>query len=171
MLYEVITFALEVKDTFDTCQTMVKKAFLDSSLQKYNLTSANSINVARWLPQMIYYFVAYKKLKKLHQKVVISCPSGNFGNICAGLLAYKMGLPIEQFIAATNANNTIPRFLETEKYLPSRTIATLSNAMDVSNPSNFVRILELFQQNVPELKIVFSSYSFNDTQTKRNNFV
>ncbi|UGS22518.1 threonine synthase [Flavobacterium channae] len=160
-------FALEVTDTFDTCQAMVKKAFLDSSLQKYNLTSANSINVARWLPQMIYYFVAYKKLKKLQQKVVISCPSGNFGNICAGLLAYKMGLPIEQFIAATNANNTVPRFLETEEYLPSQTVATLSNAMDVSNPSNFVRILELFHQNVPELKSVFSSYSYNDLQTKK----
>lgn len=160
-------FALEVTDTFDTCQAIVKKAFLDSSLQKYNLTSANSINVARWLPQMIYYFVAYKKLKKLHKKVVISCPSGNFGNICAGLLAYKMGLPISQFIAATNANNTVPRFLETEEYLPAQTVATLSNAMDVSNPSNFVRILELFHQNVPELKSVFSSYSYNDLQTKK----
>lgn len=160
-------FALEVTDTFDTCQAMVKKAFLDSSLQKYNLTSANSINVARWLPQMIYYFVANKKLKRLQQKVVISCPSGNFGNICAGLLAYKMGLPISQFIAATNANNTVQRFLETEEYLPSQTVATLSNAMDVSNPSNFVRILELFHQNVPELKSVFSSYSYNDLQTKK----
>lgn len=160
-------FALEVTDTFDTCQAMVKKAFLDSSLQKYNLTSANSINVARWLPQMIYYFVANKKLKRLQQKVVISCPSGNFGNICAGLLAYKMGLPISQFIAATNANNTVQRFLETEEYLPSQTVATLSNAMDVSNPSNFVRILELFHQNVSELKSVFSSYSYNDLQTKK----
>lgn len=159
-------FALEVKGNFDACQAMVKQAFLDNSLQKYNLTSANSINVARWLPQMIYYFVVYKHLKKLHKKIVISCPSGNFGNIFAGLMAYKMGLPISQFIASTNVNNTIPRFLETEAYSPNPTIATLSNAMDVSDPSNFVRILELFQQNISELKSVFASYSFTDEQTK-----
>ncbi|MEL1243117.1 threonine synthase [Flavobacterium sp. DGU11] len=154
--------ALEVSGTFDDCQDMVKQAFLDDELKDVSLTSANSINIARWLPQMFYYFFAYKELKAKGKLLVISVPSGNFGNICAGMMAKKIGLPISHFIAATNANDTVPRFMQTHEYTPQKTIETLSNAMDVSNPSNFVRILELFGES---LKDELTSYSFNDTQT------
>lgn len=154
--------ALEVNGTFDDCQDMVKQAFLDEDLQGVSLTSANSINIARWLPQMFYYFFAYKELKKLGKPVAISVPSGNFGNICAGMMAKKIGLPIEHFIASTNANDTVPRYMETQDYLPKATVETLSNAMDVSNPSNFVRILELFGDT---LKDELTSYSFTDKET------
>ncbi|PZR08336.1 MAG: threonine synthase [Flavobacterium psychrophilum] len=139
--------ALEVQGTFDDCQDMVKQAFLDKDLEHINLTSANSINIARWLPQMFYYFFAYKQLKHLGKPLAISVPSGNFGNICAGLMAKKIGLPIGHFIAATNVNDTVPRFMQSQQYKPQATTETLSNAMDVSNPSNFVRILELFENN------------------------
>lgn len=154
--------ALEVSGTFDDCQDMVKRAFLDDDLKDVSLTSANSINIARWLPQMFYYFFAYKELKAKGEPIVISVPSGNFGNICAGLMAKKIGLPISHFIAATNANDTVPRFMQTHEYTPQKTIETLSNAMDVSNPSNFVRILELFGES---LKNELTSYSFTDTET------
>jgi threonine synthase len=103
--------ALEVDGVFDDCQDMVKKAFLDADLEHKNLTSANSINIARWLPQMFYFFFAYKELKKYNKPLVVSCPSGNFGNICAGIIAKKLGLPISHFVAATNANDTVPQFL------------------------------------------------------------
>lgn len=160
--------ALEVEGTFDDCQAMVKSAFLDGDLKSLNLTSANSINVARWLPQMIYFVLAYKQLKNKKQKeVVVSCPSGNFGNICAGLLAKKMGLPVTHFIAATNSNDTVPRFMATENYEPKSTIPTISNAMDVSDPSNFVRILEMYNQNIELLKTDFSSFSFTDEDAKK----
>lgn len=154
--------ALEVKGTFDDCQDIVKQAFLDKELKGVNLTSANSINIARWLPQMFYYFFAYKELKKLGKPLVVSVPSGNFGNICAGMMAKKIGLPIEHFIASTNANDTVPRFMQTQGYEPKATVETLSNAMDVSNPSNFVRILELFGDG---LKNELTSYPFTDAQT------
>ena len=157
--------AFRVDGTFDDCQQMVKKAFTDKELNnKLNLTSANSINVARWLPQMFYYFFAIKQLKTNNKKIVFSVPSGNFGNICAGAIAMKLGLPIDQFVASTNSNDTIPRYLNTKNYNPKKTIPTISNAMDVSNPSNFIRIEEIFQ-DFNELKNCFSSYSFNDDKT------
>lgn len=159
--------ALEVDGNFDDCQDFVKQAFLDEELKKHRqLTSANSINVARWLPQMFYYFLAYKQLEASKQQLVFSVPSGNFGNICAGLLARQMGLPISHFVASNNANNVVTRYLETEQYEPRSSVQTLSNAMDVGNPSNFVRVLELFANNFRDLKSVLTSYSFTDTQTK-----
>jgi len=158
--------ALEVDGVFDDCQDMVKKAFLDNELDFKNLTSANSINIARWLPQMFYFFFAYKQLKKYNKPLVVSCPSGNFGNICAGILAKKLGLPIAHFVASTNANDTVPKFLETGKYDPKPSKATISNAMDVGNPSNFVRIQELYNNDLAKFEKDFSSFSFNDEQTK-----
>ena len=159
--------ALEVDGTFDDCQAMVKQAFLDEELTKLNLTSANSINVARWLPQMFYYFFAYKKLKPLHKKLVFSVPSGNFGNICAGMLAKSLGLPIEFFVAATNVNDTVPQFLKTGTYLAKPSTATISNAMDVGDPSNFVRIQQLYSNDTEALKETFTSFSFTDDETKK----
>ncbi|MGM1055789.1 MAG: threonine synthase [Bacteroidota bacterium] len=159
--------ALEVDGVFDDCQEMVKQAFLDREIQeKVRLTSANSINIARWLPQMFYYFLAYQQLMEKDEKLVFSVPSGNFGNICAGLLAREMGLPIDHFVAANNVNNVVERFLQTEKFEPRSSIQTVSNAMDVGNPSNFVRILELFQNKFGNLKDVLSGYSFDDSVTK-----
>lgn len=158
--------ALEVDGVFDDCQDMVKKAFLDESLTHKNLTSANSINIARWLPQMFYIFFAYKQLKQYNKSIVLSCPSGNFGNICAGIMAKRLGLPISHFVASTNANDTVPRFLEKGNYEPKPSVATISNAMDVGNPSNFIRIQELYQNDLNEFEKDFSSYSFSDTETE-----
>jgi threonine synthase len=157
--------ALEVDGVFDDCQDMVKKAFLDEELKHKKLTSANSINIARWLPQMFYIFFAYKQLKKHQKPIIISCPSGNFGNICAGIMAKRLGLPIAHFVASTNANDTVPRFLEKGNYDPKPSIATISNAMDVGNPSNFVRIQELYNHNLNEFERDFTSYSYNDKIT------
>jgi threonine synthase len=157
--------ALEVDGVFDDCQDMVKKAFLDESLAHKNLTSANSINIARWLPQMFYFFFAYKALKSQNKPLVFSCPSGNFGNICAGIMAKKLGLPIEHFVASTNVNDTVPRFLENGKYDPKPSKATISNAMDVGNPSNFIRIQELYNNDLAAFEKDFSSYSYTDEQT------
>lgn len=158
--------AIEVDGTFDDCQRMVKNAFMDEELQKaLFLTSANSINVARWLPQQLYYFFALQQWKK-QEAPVVSVPSGNFGNICAGLLAYRSGLPVEHFVAACNANDTVPQFLQNGEYKAKASVSTLSNAMDVGDPSNFVRILELFQHQLPALKDVLSSYSITDDETK-----
>lgn len=158
--------ALEVDGVFDDCQDMVKKAFLDEDLKFKNLTSANSINIARWLPQMFYFFFAYKALKKENKPLVVSCPSGNFGNICAGILAKKLGLPIEHFVASTNINDTVPEFLKTGNYNPKPSKATISNAMDVGNPSNFIRIQELYDNKLDNFKNDFSSYSFSDEETQ-----
>ena len=158
--------ALEVDGVFDNCQDMVKNAFLDTDIKR-TLTSANSINVARWLPQMFYFFFAYKQLKKQKKELVFSVPSGNFGNICAGIMANKLGLPIKHFIAATNINNTVSDYLENGIYTPKPSKATISNAMDVGNPSNFIRIQELFNNDLGTLKNKFSSYSFTDEATKK----
>jgi threonine synthase len=157
--------ALEVDGVFDDCQDMVKRAFLDSELTHKNLTSGNSINVARWLPQMFYFFFAYKELKKMNLPIIISVPSGNFGNICAGILAKKLGLPINHFVAATNINDTIPRFMLDGMYNPKPSKASLSNAMDVGNPSNFIRIQELYKHDFSAFKNDFSAYSFSDEET------
>ena len=159
--------AVEVNGTFDDCQEMVKKSFLDKDILKsIRLTSANSINIGRWLPQMFYYFFAYKELKKFNKPIVISVPSGNFGNICAGLLAKKMGLPIDHFIASTNINDVIPRYLKTSKYLPKSSIQTISNAMDVGDPSNFIRISKIFNNNYNIIKSNLSGFKFEDNKTK-----
>jgi len=159
--------ALEVNGSFDDCQQMVKEAFADTALnQELFLTSANSINVARWLPQQFYYFFAWQQWEDKDHPPVISVPSGNFGNICAGLLAHRSGLPVQHFIAACNANAVVPAYLQTGEYTPRQAIATLSNAMDVGNPSNFVRVLEIFDREFHSLKKVLTSYSISDEQTK-----
>ena len=157
--------ALEVDGVFDDCQDMVKKAFLDESLKHKNLTSANSINIARWLPQMFYFFFAYKQLKSQNKPFVFSCPSGNFGNICAGIMAKKLGLPIAHFVASTNVNDAVPRFLVQGSYDPKPSKATISNAMDVGNPSNFVRIQEMYNNDLNLFKKDFSSFSYTDAET------
>jgi threonine synthase len=158
--------AIEINGTFDDCQKLVKQAFADTGLNRQLLlTSANSINVARWLPQQVYYFFAIQQWPDKNKPPVISVPSGNFGNICAGLLAYQSGLPVNHFIAACNANNSIPSYLQSGSYQPKQAISTLSSAMDVGDPSNFVRILELFDRQLLPLKKVLSSLSISDEQT------
>jgi len=157
--------ALEVNGTFDDCQKLVKEAFVDRDLSKQLfLTSANSINVARWLPQQFYYAFALKQWNE-SKPPVVAVPSGNFGNICAGLLASKSGLPIKHFVAACNANDVVPIYLQSGQYEPKAAVATLSNAMDVGNPSNFIRILEIFHHEFPDLARNLSSYSINDEET------
>jgi len=159
--------ALEVNGNFDDCQHLVKQAFADESINsELFLTSANSINIARWLPQQIYYLLALKQWKQQeNENPVICVPSGNFGNICAGLLAYFRGLPVEHFVAACNENDVVPDYLKTNQYQPKKAAATLSNAMDVGDPSNFTRILELFDHQFEKLKTVVSGYSINDRST------
>ena len=160
--------ALEVDGVFDDCQAMVKKAFLDTQItEKIKLTSANSINVARLLPQMFYYFAAYKSAMKYKLPINFSVPSGNFGNLCAGLIAQKLGLPINHFLACTNLNNTFSSYLENGIYNPKPTVQTISSAMDVGNPSNFVRIQKIFNYDIYKLKKSITGYSFNDVQTKK----
>ncbi|GAA4271671.1 threonine synthase [Aquimarina gracilis] len=159
--------ALEVDGVFDDCQDMVKTAFLDTSITEHKqLTSANSINVARWLPQLFYFLFAYKQVKSKKKDITFSVPSGNFGNICAGIVASKLGLPVKHFIASTNINDTVVRYLDTQQYEPRGSKATISNAMDVGNPSNFIRIQKLFDNSFQELKKSFSAYSFDDDQTR-----
>ena len=158
--------AIEVEGDFDKCQSMVKKAFNDEEIiRKIALTSANSINVARWLPQMFYYFLAYKRINNKKDNL-FSVPSGNFGNICAGILSKSMGLPINHFIASTNINDTVPRYIKEGLYEPHSTKKTISNAMDVSDPSNFIRIQKIFNNDLQKLRKNVSSYSFNDIETE-----
>jgi len=166
--------ALEVEGSFDDCQAIVKEAFMDAALNaQFNLTSANSINVARWLPQQLYYFFAWQQWVAKYQAAQgnypamnMVVPSGNFGNICAGMMAKASGLPLGHFIAACNANDVVTRYLTTEKYEVRQAIATVSNAMDVGNPSNFVRIMEILENNFPALTNALSSYSIDDSNTK-----
>jgi len=159
--------ALEIDGTFDDCQALVKRAFNDPELkEKFRLTSANSINISRLIPQTFYYFNAYAQLlRKGIKEVVFSVPSGNFGNIGAGLLAFKMGLPVKQFLAATNANDTVPEFLRTGVYRAKPSVQTWSNAMDVGDPSNWVRIMDMFGGDRNELQKVLTAYSYNDEET------
>lgn len=159
--------ALEVHGNFDDCQAMVKAAFADADLnKKLSLTSANSINVARWLPQQLYYFFAYQQWQEVNAPV-ICVPSGNFGNICAGMLAHVSGLPVDHFIAACNANDVISSYLETGSYLPkTKATATISNAMDVGSPSNFIRVLELFEQKYESIRTKLSGYTVDDATTE-----
>lgn len=159
--------ALEVNGTFDDCQAMVKTAFLDEVLtSQMQLTSANSINVARWLPQLFYFMFAYKQLHKQYKNIVFSVPSGNFGNICAGMMAQQLGLPIKHFIASNNENNVVTRYLQSQLYEPKPSIQTISNAMDVGAPSNFIRIQEIYKNQFGTLKENLSSYYFTDDETR-----
>jgi threonine synthase len=159
--------ALEVDGTFDDCQRLVKQAFLDSEMRnRYFLTSANSINIARLIPQSFYYFQAYAQLKVKSRPVVFSVPSGNFGNLTGGLLAQRMGLPIMQFIAATNINDIVPAYLESSIFTPQDSRPTISNAMDVGNPSNFVRMQDLFKQDFASMTKSLTGYRFTDAETR-----
>lgn len=161
--------AIEVDGTFDDCQALVKNAFMDKELNaKMKLTSANSINVARFIPQAFYYFYAYAQLKKISEEaaknMVVSVPSGNFGNITAGLIAKRMGLPIKRFIAANNKNDIFLEYLKTGKYNPRPSVATLANAMDVGDPSNFARILDLYGHSHEAIAAEISGFRYTDEQ-------
>ena len=160
--------AIEVNGVFDDCQRMVKTAFLDKEITNVRkLTSANSINVARWLPQLLYYLFAYKQAKEQDNEIVFSVPSGNFGNICAGMVAQKLGMPVKHFVAATNVNDVVPQYMASKgKYSPKPSTATISNAMDVGDPSNFIRIQQLYGNAFETLSKSLSSYSFTDQETK-----
>ncbi|PHN03685.1 threonine synthase [Flavilitoribacter nigricans] len=170
--------ALEVDGTFDDCQALVKKAFLDSELRsQLRLSSANSINISRLIPQSFYYFEAYKQVKKAGKPTVFCVPSGNFGNLTAGLIAAKMGLPVHHFIAATNQNDIVPSYLKGGHYHPKPSVRTLSNAMDVGNPSNFARMVDLYstieaiesspETAWPSMKEAISGYAFDDQATRK----
>jgi threonine synthase len=157
---------IAIEDNFDACQQLVKQSFDDSQLvQTLGLNSANSINVARLLAQVCYYFEAVASLPQ-GTEAVLSVPSGNFGNVTAGLLAHAIGLPMKRMIAATNRNDTVPRFLKTGKWQPRSTVATLTNAMDISLPNNFPRVLELEERHGLNLEDLLSSFSISDTQTR-----
>ncbi|MBR0258664.1 MAG: threonine synthase [Prevotella sp.] len=167
--------AIEVDGVFDDCQALVKSAFMDEELNKHmRLTSANSINVARFLPQAFYYFNAYARMKSLTSDIVMCVPSGNFGNICSALFGHEMGLPIKRFIAANNANDVFFNYLQTGKYEPKASVQTLANAMDVGDPSNFARILNLYSKNnalTPEathhrITNLISGATYSDEQIK-----
>ena len=161
--------ALEVDGTFDDCQALVKSAFMDKELNAHmQLTSANSINVARFLPQAFYYFYAYAQLKKMGKadKVVVCVPSGNFGNITAGLFGKRMGLPVSRFIAANNRNDIFYQYLKTGEYNPRPSIATIANAMDVGDPSNFARILDLYKNSHEAISAEISGATYTDDQIR-----
>jgi len=158
--------ALEIKGTFDDCQRLVKAAFLDKDLtSKYKLTSANSINISRLIPQSFYYVTAFGQMPDQTEPIVFSVPSGNFGNLTAGLIAKRMGLPVHHFIAATNVNDIVPNYLLSGKFEPGASKQTISNAMDVGNPSNFTRMLDLYDNSLEKMRADISGYSFNDDQT------
>ena len=159
--------ALEVDGTFDDCQRLVKSAFMDGELnERLNLTSANSINVARFLPQAFYYFYAYAQLKKIGKadNMVVAVPSGNFGNLTAGLFAKRMGLPIKRFIAANNRNDIFLNYLNTGNYEPRKSVSTIANAMDVGDPSNFARILDLYDGSHDAIKHDICGFAYTDEQ-------
>lgn len=160
--------AIAIDGTFDDCQALVKQAFHDEELNaKLNLTSANSINISRLIPQMFYYANTYARLKNQYEDIIFVTPSGNFGNIAAGMMAWKLGLPVKRFIAATNSNDIVPEFLNTGDYKARPSVQTLANAMDVGDPSNFVRILDLFNNDLSDLKAMLSSCAYNDGEIKR----
>ncbi len=161
--------ALEIDGTFDDCQALVKSAFMDEELKrKITITSANSINVARFLPQAFYYFNAWAKLEDKSRKVVFSVPSGNFGNLTAGLFAKRMGLPVSKFIAANNRNDIVYKYLKTGVYEPRPSVSTIANAMDVGDPSNFVRILDLYANNHQAIASDIVGTTYNDDQIRES---
>ena len=157
--------ALEVKGSFDDCQKMVKEAFLDKALSALPLTSANSINLGRLLPQAFYYVYAVNQLKKKYDSLIFSVPSGNFGNLTAGVLAAKWGLPVKKFIAATNANKEVPDYLESGIYSPRSSVQTYSNAMDVGNPSNFERLKDIFNDDYKKMGQLLAGEWVTDDET------
>lgn len=160
--------ALEVAGDFDNCQTMVKEAFADDALKKARpLSSANSINIARLLPQSLYYFFAFQQLAKQGKKLAVTIPSGNYGNLTAGLFAQRLGLPISQFVASANSNSTVPDYLSSGDYTPRPSLPTISNAMDVGNPSNFYRITDLFDQDLEAMRQMIKGYSYSDESTQQ----
>jgi threonine synthase len=159
--------ALEVNGTFDDCQRLVKQAFLDPEVRrKHFLTSANSINIARLVPQSFYYFHAYAQLIRKDLPLVFSVPSGNFGNLTGGLLAKRMGLPVARFLAATNVNRIVPDYLSTGVFSPKPSVSTISNAMDVGNPSNFVRMLDLFEDDILRFREEITGAYYTDSSTR-----
>ena len=159
--------ALEIKGTFDDCQRLVKQSFLDNDLNNhYRLSSANSINIARLIPQSFYYIDAHKQLKDKTVPFYFSVPSGNFGNLTAGLIAKKLGLPVSGFIAATNENDTIPNYLKSGNYAAQETIATISNAMDVGNPSNFARMNDFYKSHLSMSEDI-TGYKYSDEETRK----
>ena len=158
--------AFEVDGSFDDCQAIVKRAFLDKELSKaFSLSSANSINIFRLIPQSFYYFRALAQLDQGHKPAVFSVPSGNFGNLSAGVLAWRMGMPAQAFVASTNINKVVPDYLQSGSYAPMASLATLSNAMDVGNPSNFIRLQHLFQHDYEALSNLVKGFYFTDDQT------
>ena len=158
--------AVEINGTFDDCQALVKQAFLDADLKEtLQLTSANSINIARLIPQSVYYFWAYAHTRKFEKPLVISVPSGNYGNLSAGLIAFKMGLPVERFIAASNRNDVVPQYIRTGDFNPRASVQTYSNAMDVGNPSNFSRMINIYQNDWKALIHDISGFSLDDERT------
>jgi threonine synthase len=159
--------ALEVDGTFDDCQRLVKSAFQDEELRsRYFLTSANSINIARLIPQSFYYFHAWSQLTDKTSPLVFAVPSGNFGNLTGGVLAQRMGLPINHFVIATNENDIIPEYLKTKVFTPKPSVSTISNAMDVGNPSNFHRLLDLYDQRFEKISAAFTGYRISDEETR-----
>jgi len=159
--------ALEIQGNFDDCQRLVKMAFLDETVTKHvNLSSANSINIARLIPQSFYYFYAYAKLKHLGKQIAFSVPSGNYGNVCGGLFAQRMGLPVYRFVTATNANDVIPRYLKSGKFEPKNSVPTISNAMDVGNPNNFPRLEEIHDKDFKKIVSNLVGKSYTDAQTR-----
>jgi len=159
--------ALEIKGTFDDCQRLVKQAFADNEIKSaIKLSSANSINIARLLPQSFYYHYAYAQLKDKSKPVIFSVPSGNLGNLTGGLLAKEMGLPVHKFIAAVNANDILPQYLHTGKFVPKPSVQTISNAMDVGNPSNFARIVSMYDNSRERIDGVVFSRSYSNLQTE-----
>lgn len=161
--------ALEIDGTFDDCQRLVKQAFLDPELRaRFQLSSANSINISRLIPQSFYYFNAYARLKHTGKPLVFSVPSGNFGNLSAGILAYRMGLPVRQFIAATNRNRAVPEYLSTGTFDPQPSVETISNAMDVGNPSNFPRLTRWSGDSWDQINRLVSGYWYDDAQTRQS---
>lgn len=160
--------ALEVKGTFDDCQRLVKEAFLDKELnQQIVLTSANSINISRLIPQSFYYFYAYSKLKTNNKNIIFSVPSGNFGNLCGGIIAKRMGLPVEKFVASTNLNDIVPSYLLNGIFQPRPSVQTISNAMDVGNPSNFARLMALYESNIDKIKTDIAGKKYTDEETRK----
>lgn len=161
--------AVEIDGVFDDCQRLVKEAFIDDDLKaKYKFSSANSINIARLIPQSFYYFEGYKQVSHLAPEIIFSVPSGNFGNLTAGLMAKRMGLPIHKFLAATNINDSVPAYLQSGTYSPKASVPTISNAMDVGDPSNFSRMLELYENGSStwnNLKGDVLGFTYTDKET------
>ena len=160
-------YPVEVEGSFDECQKMVKDALTDTDLRsKFNFTTANSINISRWIPQILYYFFAYKEVAVKHKNIAFSIPSGNFGNFFSCLVAIGMGIPVKYVIASNNRNDTFKKFIESNCYIPQRSVRTISSAIDVGDPSNFIRVSEYFLNDIKKINKIISAYTFSDKETK-----